>query len=231
MTVFSVTRTLAAPSVEAPDLPVNRRLKQDGLEMMSLIPAGSMPAAFFDPQYRGVYEKMAYGNELTSRNCRRVKKPQMHDDMIGRFVREIDRVLMPSGHLFLWVDKFHLCTNFREWLNGTSLDAVDMITWNKLRMGLGYRSRHTSEFLLVLQKAPRRAKGVWMLRDIPDVWDEKPPAARQYSHSKPVGLQSRLIEAVTVAGDTVLDPAAGSYTVLDACRATGRTFLGCDIDI
>jgi site-specific DNA-methyltransferase (adenine-specific) len=44
-----------------------------------------------------------------------------------------------------------------------------------------------------------------------------------------VGLQARLIEALTNPGDIVLDPAAGGYTVLDACARTGRRFLGCDI--
>ena len=229
MTVFSTTRTIRSPKVAMPNISINSRVKQDGLKFMSHLPSASISVAFFDPQYRGVYEKMAYGNEFTSRNYKRVKIPQMHDDLIVKFVKELSRILSPSGHLFLWVDKFHLCTNFKEWFVGTDLEAVDMITWNKLRMGLGYRSRHTSEFLVVLQKSPKRAKGVWMLRDIPDVWDEKQPSMKKYSHSKPVGLQSKLIEAVTEAGDVVLDPAAGSYTVLDACKATNRTFIGCDI--
>ena len=191
--------------------------------------ADSMPVVFFDPQYRGVYEKMAYGNELTSRNYRRVLIPQMQDKAIADFVGQITRVLMPSGHLFLWTDKFHLCTNFREWLRGTELKVVDMITWNKEKIGLGYRTRHTSEFLIILQKKPKRAKGVWMARNIPDVWNEKAPRREAYQHAKPICLQSRLIEAVTGVGDLVLDPAAGSFTVLDACKATDRMFLGCDV--
>ena len=48
-------------------------------------------------------------------------------------------------------------------------------------------------------------------------------------HPKPVGLQAALIEAVTDPGDIVLDPAAGSYSVLAAAQRMGRRFLGCDI--
>ena len=48
-------------------------------------------------------------------------------------------------------------------------------------------------------------------------------------HPKPVNLQARLIEAVTVPGDVVLDPAAGSYSVMTAAHQVGRQFLGCDI--
>ena len=59
------------------------------------------------------------------------------------------------------------------------------------------------------------------------VWNEK--VDHVITHRKPVGLQAKLIEAITSTGDVVLDPAAGSYSVLDACRRTGREFLGCDL--
>jgi site-specific DNA-methyltransferase (adenine-specific) len=127
----------------------------------------------------------------------------------------------------LWIDKFHLCEGVQHWMEGTSLDLVDLVVWNKQRMGMGYRSRRVSEYLLVVQKRPRRAKGVWSLHNIPDVWDEK--LATRHAHGKPVGLQARLIESVTNSGDVVLDPAAGSFSVMDACGRTGRRFLGCDV--
>ena len=56
---------------------------------------------------------------------------------IPEFVRAIDRVLMPSGHLFLWMDKYHLCSGFQDWLAGTRLEVVDMITWSKQKLGHG----------------------------------------------------------------------------------------------
>jgi site-specific DNA-methyltransferase (adenine-specific) len=230
MSVFSSTRTFIAPKVTLPPrLKINKRLKMDGLKFLSKIPSDTIPVSFFDPQYRGVYEKMAYGNEHTSRNYKRVEIPQMSDVVITKFVTDISRILMPSGHLFLWLDKFHLCTNFREWFENAPLEAVDLITWNKKKIGLGYRARHTSEFLLVLQKLPKRAKGAWTVRNIPDVWDEKVPVQKKYNHTKPVELQSKLIEAVSNENDLVVDPAAGSFSVKEACVITNRTFLGCDI--
>ncbi len=153
----------------------------------------------------------------------------MNDIIISEFIHELARVLIPSGHLFLWLDKFHLCTNFKDWFSSTCLHAVDMITWNKQKIGLGYRARHTSEFLMVLQKEPKRAKGCWTLRNIPDVWGEKVPPSKKYHHTKPIGLQSKLIEAVSNKEDLVIDPAVGSFSVLDSCIATERNFLGCDI--
>ena len=83
-----------------------------------------------------------------------------------------------------------------------------MITWNKLRMGMGYRTRRTCEYLVVLQRPPRHApRGVWKAHNIPDVWDEKRTRTAAGVHPKPVGLQAALIEAVfSNPGDLVLDP-------------------------
>ena len=226
--VFSNTRKMKYVS-NMTGLPINRRNHVNGLKFMKMLKDSSISAAFLDPQYRGVYEKMQYGNESTSRNYRRVEKPQMTNDIITTFISEISRVLVPSGHLFLWLDKFHLCTDYQTWFDDTCLNMVDMIVWNKLRMGLGYRSRHMSEFLVVLQKSPKRIKGVWTIHNIPDVWEEKVTVGNEYHHVKPVNLQARLIEAVTGDGEVVLDPAAGSYSVMQSCIKTRRYFLGCDI--
>ena len=172
--VFSNIRTLEAPPINLPsDLKLNTKLQMDGRVLLRKLLDDTVSAVFFDPQFRGVYEKMNYGNEDTSRNHVRVGLPQMDETLIIEFMHEISRVLIPSGHLFLWMDKFHLCSDFRNWSEGTRLSVVDMVTWDKTKIGLGYRTRHRSEFCVILQKEPRRAKGVWTLRNIPDVWQEK----------------------------------------------------------
>lgn len=78
----------------------------------------------------------------------------MTEENIVAFLEEISRVLQPSGHLFLWVDKFHLCQgDIPWWGQNTDLNLVDMLVWDKGRIGMGYRSRHKSEYCIVLQKA------------------------------------------------------------------------------
>ena len=93
---------------------------------------------------------------------------------------------------------------------------------------MGYRTRRQSEYLIVLQKKPKRVKGIWHLHNIPDVWKEK-VQRNSHTHSKPVQLQAKLIEAMTSKQNVVIDPASGSFSVLKACQLTGRNFLGCDI--
>jgi len=229
-TVFSAERTVQAPALELPEtLKPNTRLKMDGLEFLSLLPESTVPVAFFDPQYRGVLEKLSYGNEGETRGRRRSALEQMTENVIGKFIRNIDQALIPSGHLFLWVDKFHLCQGVKDWLSGTSLDIVDMLTWDKGTFGMGYRTRRRAEYCLILQKQPRKAKGVWKSHNIPDVVQEE-VSQREHPHTKPIGLQGDLIAAVSHEGDIVIDPAAGSFSVLQAALDRHRTFLGCDLN-
>lgn len=152
----------------------------------------------------------------------------MNEPTIKKFIQEIDRVLLPSGHLFLWVDKFHLCQGVLQWVQDTNLNLVDMVVWDKGKIGMGFRTRRKSEYLIVFQKSPIRVKGKWTIHNIPDVWEEKTP--KVHPHSKPLELQKALIEATTQKGDWVLDPASGGYSVLTACRELNRNFIGCDIE-
>ncbi len=206
----------------------DRHNQGDGLKLLGDIAAEIAGVAFFDPQYRGVLDKLQYGNEGKGRQAGRVALTQMDPETIAEFLHGLDRALRPSGHLFLWMDKFHLCEGVRDWLDGTSLSMVDLIVWNKDRIGSGYRSRRTSEYLMALQKEPKRAKGEWMDHGIPDVWTEKIDR-KTHPHCKPVGLQQRLIESVTGEDELVLDPAAGSFSVMEAALRAGRKFLGTDI--
>jgi site-specific DNA-methyltransferase (adenine-specific) len=209
---------------------LNTAQKCDGLEFLARLPNYTIPLVFFDPQYRQILDQMKYGNEGEGRGRRRGALPQMSPDVIRQFGLEIERILRPSGHVFLWVDKFVLC-NFRltdVFGKYSRLQIVDMITWDKRRIAMGYRSRRRSEHLLIFQKNPKRAKGVWTDHRIPDVWREV-LTDKRHVHQKPIKLQRRLIKAVTKPGDIVVDPCAGSFSVLQACLATERKFLGCDI--
>jgi site-specific DNA-methyltransferase (adenine-specific) len=206
---------------------VNYKNQTDGLVLLNSIKDNCIKTAFFDPQYRGVLDKLSYGNEGKNRGKARSDLPQMSEDIIKSFIKEIDRVLVPSGHLFLWVDKFHLCQGITSWLDDTSFQIVDMIVWDKTKIGMGYRSRRRSEYLVVLQKLPIKAKAVWTDHAIPDVWAEK--TTKVHTHSKPIELQRRLIVATSSENDYILDPASGGYSVFEACKQCNRNFIGGDL--
>lgn len=205
---------------------IDKKVRMDGRDFLKLLPDNSIPLVFFDPQYRGVLDHLGYGNE-GARQKGRAELKQMTEDDIREFVTNINRVLVPEGHLALWIDKYHLLNGFQDWFRGTKLKVVDHIVWHKHRLGMGYRSRRVSEHLVILQKEPLRAKGRWAIHNIPDVWLEK--IDMSFPHAKPIGLQQQIIKAVTQKGDVVVDPAAGGYSVLVAAKMTGRHFAGCDL--
>jgi site-specific DNA-methyltransferase (adenine-specific) len=197
----------------------------DALDLLTSLPDACAALAFFDPQHRPVLDKLAYGNE-GARQGARCSLPQMSDAFIEQCCRESARVLRPSGYLMLWVDTFKLCQAHHLRI-ADALPCVDLIAWDSLRPGMGYRSRRRGDYLLVLQKPPLRAKATWRDHSISSRWVEK-VNRKIHPHAKPVGLIERLIAAVTLPGDLVIDPAAGGFGVLYAALRLGREFIGCD---
>ena len=90
--MFSGVRTVQPPNFDKPrGLKVNHRMKMDGLKFLSKLPAAAIPVAFFDPQYRGILDKLQYGNEGKKRGQRRIALEQMRDQTITKFIAAIDR--------------------------------------------------------------------------------------------------------------------------------------------
>jgi len=160
--VFSNKRIVEQPKFTNIDgLSIDKHQQMDGLTLLKKIDTSTIPLVFFDPQYRAILDKQNYGNEGEKRGKKRAELPQMTENVIAKFIQEIERILIPKGHLMLWVDKYILCDGFDNLIYDTEFETVDLITWNKDRMGMGYRTRRFSEYLIILQKPPKRAKGVW----------------------------------------------------------------------
>lgn len=191
---------------------------------------GHKPAlVVFDPQYREVLDKLEFGNE-GARQTERSALPQMTTQDIARCLWLIEGLLKPGGYLVLWMDKFCIATGrYRQWFDSTiSLKTVDLIAWNKMRPGMGRRLRCATEYAIIAQKVPIKAKGSWHDHRLLDNWSEHHDRDL-HPHAKPHQLTRRLIQATTKRGDLVVDPAAGGFGVLEACKETGRQFIGGDI--
>jgi site-specific DNA-methyltransferase (adenine-specific) len=153
----------------------------------------------------------------------------MSEEFIDRCLREIARVLRPSGYCMLWSDTFNLCEGYHLRVAGF-LKCVDLIAWDNLGFGNGYRGRRQGDYLLVLQKKPLLAKATWHDHSIRCRWPEKiDKKVYPHPHAKPIGLITRLIGAVTEPGDLVIDPAAGAFAVMHAALDLKRHFIGCDL--
>lgn len=205
------------------------RQKMDGLVLLKWMTHNTAALVVFDPQYRGVLDRMKYGNEGVTRERARARLPTLNEYQIARFIEESQRVLKPGGHLLLWISKYMLAEGRHIGLfrYATDLQRVELMHWNKLRPGMGARARNRSQYLVIAQKKPLSAK-VWTDRGIDDSWPESADRS-MHPHTKPCQLMSRLTRALTKRGDLIVDPSAGSYLMLEVCKLTGRRFLGCDI--
>jgi site-specific DNA-methyltransferase (adenine-specific) len=199
----------------------------DALELLRSLPAACTPLVFFDPQHREVLEKLQYGNEGLERQRERAALPAMSSDYIDACCHESMRVLRPSGYFMRWIDPFGLCTGQHLRITRETCETVDLIAWDSLRQGMGYRARRRGDYLLIFQKPPKAAKSTWRDHAIPDRWPEKVDR-KIHPHIKPIDLTLRLIASVTLPGDLIVDPAGGSFMVMRAAHQLGREFIGCD---
>ncbi|WNE40128.1 MAG: Modification methylase DpnIIB [Mycoplasmataceae bacterium] len=179
------------------------------------------PLVFFDPQYDPV-----------SKVCWNKKTPLAYqtEQEINQFMQEIERILEPNGYLCLWVNKWVLLEyRIQNWLkNVDKLKVVDVLAWNKDKLGMGARFRNQLEFLVLLQKFPYKVN--FPDRRITNLWTEK-INQKKHPHQKPLQLLKRLISTLTQESDLIIDPCAGSFVSLTACQALNRNFLGCDLTI
>jgi len=196
----------------------------DALELLRSLPDRNASVVFFDPQHRSVLDHLKFGNE-GARQVGRAALPTMSEPYTDLCLRESARILTPSGYVFYWLDTFCLCMGAHLRVADV-LRPVDLIAWDNLKMGMGKRSRRRGDYVLALQKKPVTPK-TWTDHGIPNRWPEKIDR-RRHPHIKPTELTSRLIAAVTKPGDLIVDPAAGSFVVLEIARLLGRRFIGCD---
>ena len=78
----------------------NYKNKVDGFELLDEINKESISCIFFDPQYRGVLDKLKYGNEGKSRGKERSNLKQMSEEQIIQFINKFNFVIKPSRHLY-----------------------------------------------------------------------------------------------------------------------------------
>jgi len=152
----------------------------DALALLQSLPDASAALGFFDPQFRELLSRQAYGNEGVSRQTARARLPAMTPEYITAVIVEFARVLKPAAYLMRWTDKYVLCEGRHLGIAPDLFKIVDLIATDNERIGMGYRTRYRGDFLLVMQRPPTKARATWSDHSIPDRWVEKvdPPFIR-----------------------------------------------------
>jgi site-specific DNA-methyltransferase (adenine-specific) len=108
-------------------------------------------------------------------------------------------------------------------------DQVRSLVWDKCHFGMGHQWRKQHELLIVGRFAESKWTGP---KNLPDILRAKtvPSDDRQHPVDKQDAILRQLIEPLTEAGDTVLDPFCGGGSTLFAAKQLGRNAVGVEIE-
>ena len=208
-------------------------VRQDVLEFLKSLPNESVDLIITDPAYSGMNQHLMLGKgriigTYNDKGENGKWFEEFHDtpDNYKQFLTECKRILKNDRHLFIMFDSFSLLslgTMVRDAFN-----VKNIITWDKVNIGMGHYFRRQTEFIMFASKGKRPITR----RDIPDIWKIKRLHRAGYPTQKPVELFEAMIASSKSKDDknfVVCDPFTGSGSAAIASIKQGTTFIGCDI--
>lgn len=206
---------------------------QDVIQFLSGLPNESVDLIITDPAYSGMNQHLKLGKgrivgEYNKKGVAGKWFEEFHDtpENYRLFLEQCERVLKPDRHLFIMFDSYSMLTlgaAVREYFN-----VKNVITWDKVNIGMGHYFRRQTEFILFASKGKRPVSR----RDIPDIWKIKRLHGAPYPTQKPVELFEAMIASSKTSEDrdfVVCDPFTGSGSAAIAALRQGASFIGCDI--
>ena len=195
------------------------------LDLLSDLPDESIDCVATDPPYDHLDIHRARGT--TTRLTKRWF-PTLTPDEVIAVISECYRVLKPRTHCYVMCN-YEAVWGFKALIEeNTPFVIPKSLIWDKVAIGMGYNYRAQHEHILFCKKGTRPVNN----RSISDVLRFKRihSSHQNYPTEKPVELMQVLIEQSTNEGDIVLDPFVGSGATGAAALASGRRFLGCDVN-
>lgn len=210
------------------------RAKQtDCLTFLGTLPDDSVDLIVTDPAYSGMNNKLKLGHgrivgryrDKGSENGKWFAEFEDSEANYRAFLNECQRVLKADvGHIYIMFDSYSLLT-----LGGLvreQFDVKNLITWDKVHMGMGHYYRRQHEYIIFATNGNNRNL---RHRAFPDVWRFKRLTRAKYATQKPVELFQTMIFASAQPGFMVCDPFMGSGSAVIAAIKNGCHFIGCDI--
>ncbi len=221
----------------------------DCVELMRLMPAGSVDAVFADPPYRlsngGVTVKSERLDSVDKGAWdRSLGSFEKDHEFNVRWLAEARRVLKPGGTI--WVSgTHHIIFSIGFALQTLGFRVINSVAWEKpdpppnaLHTAFTHAhetlvwagkkgSRHTFNYDVINSRDPGSQVG--------SVWRIPPPPRREKTHGrhptqKPLRLVRRALLACTREGDLVFDPFSGSGTTAVAAKELNRSFVGAELE-
>jgi site-specific DNA-methyltransferase (adenine-specific) len=222
----------------------------DCVELMRLMPAGSVDVIFADPPYRlstgGVTVRsgrLAPGDK--GGWDRSLGSFEKDHEFNVRWLREARRVLKPDGTL--WVSgTHHIIFNLGYALQRLGFRIINSLVWEKpdpppnalhtafthahetlIWASKSRSSRHTFNYTLINSPNPDgQLSSVWRISTV----QGREKLHGRHPTQKPLRLVRRALLASSGEGDLVFDPFCGSGTTGVAAKELGRFFVGAELE-
>lgn len=203
----------------------------DVIQFLKKLPDESIDIIVTDPAYSGMNQHLSLGKGRIVGDYSKDKTGKWFDEFhdtpenYESFLSECKRVLKPNSHIFVMFDSYSMLTLgpiFR-----TVFNLKNILTWDKVSIGMGHYFRRRSEFILFGSKGKKPVTR----RDIPDIWAIKRVHNPPYPTQKPVELFMAMIASSFPKGHDFVacDPFSGSGSAAVATIRLGGTFIGNDI--
>lgn len=197
----------------------------DCLEMMKLIPDSSVDMVLTDPPYGMDYQS---NRRTVTQKFAKIAN-DIGLDWVEGFIDECHRVMAENSALYFFAS-WHNIDYFKAAIE-RRFKLKNVIVWVKNNHGSGdltggYAPKHEFIFYAVKGRVLNRGKR------IPDVieYDKISSSKMVHPTEKNPGMLEIFINQHTDAGMTVFDPFMGSGTTGLAAAATGRNFIGVELD-
>jgi site-specific DNA-methyltransferase (adenine-specific) len=207
--------------------------QEDAIRFLQGLKNNSVDLIVTDPAYSGMNQHLQLGKgrivgEYKDKSVDGKWFNEFHDSVENyeQFLSECYRVLKEDSHLFIMFDSFSLLN--LSHLVRKQFNVKNIITWDKVNIGMGHYFRRRSEFILFACKGKKPLSR----KDIPDIWKIKRIHKSVYPTQKPVELFEAMIASSRAKSDEsflVCDPFMGSGSSLIASLKQECQFIGSDI--
>jgi site-specific DNA-methyltransferase (adenine-specific) len=209
-----------------------RIAQQDAVSFLRGMEPETLDLILTDPAYSGMNQHLKLGKgRIVGQYKERGPQGKWFEEFLdteknyGELLLECHRALKPNRGLFLMFDAYSMLTLgpiVRKFF-----DVKNIITWDKVAMGMGHNFRRQTEFVVFASKG----RAPLSRRDIPDVWRIR-RVKPVYPTQKPVELFETMIASCKPKGDAsflVCDPFLGCGSSAIAAIKREVQFSGCDI--
>jgi len=207
--------------------------EDDCLNFLHSIPDESVDVIVTDPAYSGMNKRLMLGNgrivgkysDKGSVNGKWFQEFEDSEEQYNIFLNECKRILRSDiGHIYIMFDSYSLLSLGP--LVRKYFDVKNLITWDKVNLGMGHYYRRRHEYIIFATNGNnRKIKN----HNFPDVWRFKRIHNAEYVTQKPVELFQTMIFASAEEGFTICDPFMGVGSSAIAAIKNKCNYLGCDI--